>query len=150
MLGRPSLGVGGGGGGGDSTPSSVGGASRAARAFRFFEDDEEEGGVLVLGGWRVRPLHVMASLFLLVLFAVLTLLTLYPGVSEGLSKDLSFTGPKRVGGGQRGNVSMDECVHVLACPPCPSNQAIDQPHPHHTTPTPLNTPGSPRAWGRPR
>lgn len=156
LLGRPSVGGGGGGGGGDSTPNSVGG--RAARAFRFFEDEDEEGGVLVLGGWRVRPLHVMGSLFLLVLFAVLTLLTLYPGVSEGLSKDLSFTGPKRVGrggAGQRGNISMDECVPpsfppfpFLAClsVPCPPLSFI--PHsPTYSTQTP--TPQHRRARGEP-
>jgi hypothetical protein len=85
LLGRASPGAASSSSGVESTPSRFGGMG----AFRFFEDDEEEGGVLVLGGWRLRPMPVLGSLFILGLFTILTLLTLYPGVSEGLSKDVS-------------------------------------------------------------
>ncbi len=74
---------------------SVSATPSSRRAFRFFDDDDddEDGGLLLPGGRRVKPAHALASVLLLALFSILTLLTLYPGVSEGLSKDVSHTIP---------------------------------------------------------
>lgn len=71
-----------------SNRSGGAGGGGGGSAIQFYDDEGEEGE-LVIGGWRCRPMRVMGTLFLLGLLLVLTLLTLYPGATEGLAKDVS-------------------------------------------------------------